>query len=70
MLHDFDINIRSECMIDASQYDEQGDLTMNAYITLADRWMVHENFMIGDAKIFVDDRRSAVRNREVVFKDL
>lgn len=70
MLHDFDIDIRPECMIDAGQYDEQGDLTMNAYVTLADRWVVHKNFMIGNARIFVDDRRSTVRNREVVFKDL
>ena len=70
MLHDFDIDIRPKSMIDAGQYDEQGDLTMNAYVTLADRRVVHKNFMIGNAMIFVDDRRSTVRNREVVFKDL
>jgi hypothetical protein len=70
MLHDFDINVGPECMIDAGQYDEQGNLAMYAYVTLTDRWMVHKNFVVGDASIFVDDRWSAVRNREVVFQDL
>lgn len=36
MLHDFDIDIRSECMVDASQDNEQGNLAVNAYVTLAD----------------------------------